>query len=202
MILKKKSKEEEYNVLSIDEKENADRMSRAYGVGDRPYQQMSLETFAIVVVLSTLILIVLYGILLPVPSPTANVNNTAVNNTVTAVANGSAINSSKSTGFLHDISNLIRNQDSEALEKVVYTRIMLSLLMILCFLISYSYVKKAQTKDMLIYIFIFTSMAGTSGPISTVSVILGGAGVVGGAAGGLIGAYFAFWTLQDRGFLP
>ncbi len=197
---KNEQDEDQFSILTSAEKADADQLSGAMGMDEKPHQQMSLETFTTVVIVSTLVLVFIYGVLLPVPNPTqsidTNINSTAINNTVNSITGASSSND-----LSQDLGGIFRNQYNGSLRQILIMRLGFSVLMIICFIVSYRYVKKSQSKSYLLYIFIFTSMVGTSGPIGVMAVVLGGGGIIGGAVGGLLGALFAFWKMQDRGFI-
>ena len=58
---------------------------------------------------------------------------------------------------------------------------------------------KSNEKTWLVYVFIITSVFGWGALGVAISSILGGG--FDGSVGGLGGAYYAFWKLQDKGFM-
>lgn len=187
--------EEHFDILTADERKDATKLSGAMQIEDKPKEQISLETFTTAVIIFAMILLFLYGEVLTVPNPTANINNTALNRTI------SSITGSSTSDFWQDLTHIFGNHYQGAILISLIGRGIFSILMILCFFYSYEYVKKEPKKSFKLYLFIFSSMVATSGPIGIIAIILGGGGIIGGAVGGIIGAFFAFWTLDDRGFI-
>jgi hypothetical protein len=160
---------------------------------------ISLETFVLLIVVGSLIAVTIGSLLTYQQPAPRQINNNSpifvyVNGNLTELTPGTA--AYNQAAYSINYSNTSGTQGDIALNTIAT---LLALFMFIGFFVSRRSVIRSDEKTWLVYVFIITSVFGWGALGTAMSLIIGGGFY--GSVGGLGGAYYAFWKLQDKGFM-
>ena len=157
---------------------------------------ISLETFVLLILVGSLIAVTISILSISFqPSSQSIVNNS----TIFVYVNGNSTKLTPGTAAYNQAVSSLNSAGNEGDNTTESAAALLALLMFVGFFVSRRSVIRSEEKTWWVYVFIITSVFGWGALGGAISLILG-VGLYGGI-GGLGGAYYAFWKLQDKGFM-
>ena len=157
---------------------------------------VSLETFVLLIVIGALIAVVINALFISAQPSPQQINN---NSPIFVYVNGNSTELTPGTAAYNQAVSSLNPTGTHGNVTLSTVATLLALLMFIGFFVSRRSVIKSNEKTWLVYVFIITSVFGWGALGVAISSILGGG--FDGSVGGLGGAYYAFWKLQDKGFM-
>lgn len=187
-------------ILTPEEQERAKAIAAEYGTDTHGYGGISIETIALLGIITALLVLVIYLFVFPPPQPPPTITGPIT----TFNASGAAVTLYPGTEAYNMAKLEIEAPSYSAYNSQLAINksgtFLFLLLMFAGFLYARRYVMTATEMSWQIYLFVVTSFLGWGAATGIIAIILGNSFLY-GAFGGSGGLFYAFWKLQDRGFV-
>lgn len=157
---------------------------------------VSLETFVLLVVIGALIAVMISALLVSQQPSSQQIGN---NSPIFIYVNGNSTELTPGTAAYNQAVSSLNPTVTQGNITLNTIATLVALLMFIGFFVSRRSVIRSDEKTWHVYVFVITSVIGWGALGVAISSILGGG--FDGSVGGLGGAYYAFWKLQDKGFM-
>ena len=157
---------------------------------------VNLETFVLLIVMGALIAVTINTFLASQQPSSQQIGN---NSPIFVYVNGNSTELTPGTAAYNQAVSSLSPTGTQGNITLNTVATLLALLMFIGFFVSRRSVIRSDEKTWLVYVFIITSVFSWGALGVAISSILGGG--FDGSVGGLGGAYYAFWKLQDKGFM-